>query len=50
VNNSKYSSDLDLTILISSKIDAIEGLISGGSSSKDEVVSVSHKVTIARSI
>jgi hypothetical protein len=39
-NNANYSSDLELTVLASSKIDTIEDLISSGSrgSSDDEVV------------
>jgi hypothetical protein len=47
-NNANYSSDLELTIAASSKIDAIEDLISGGSGGggdddgDDEVVGKLH--------
>jgi hypothetical protein len=36
VNNANYSSDSELAVLASSEIDAIEDLISSGSSSGDD--------------
>jgi hypothetical protein len=36
VNNAKYSSDSELTVLASSEIDAIEDLISSGSGGSDD--------------
>jgi hypothetical protein len=45
-NNANYSSDLELTVIASSEIDAIEDLISGGGGGDDdgddEVVGKSH--------